>query len=547
VVVDGRWWLRGGSRAGWRVALYAMTLVAWACSDEAPSENTNAAMGVPPPPPAMIPPPVGIGAGGAAGLPGAGVGGLAGSAPTQPPPVMTTMPPPAMTTPPPPPDGDADGVPDESDNCAELANADQEDGDNDGPGDACDNCAELANADQADGDEDGVGDACACANPAVLCENGKAGPYACQAVDLLSRMSAGDFGASSGNAVWGWTDKDSGRKVGVMGLNNGTAFVDVSVPQCPKLLGKLPTATSNHGTRDVKVSGDYALVVSEARDHGLQIFDLKSLGSEPSTMPLKATVLYRGNTANVVGNAHDVVVNEESGFIYIVGARSCGGGLHMVDFHDPLKPAFAGCGPANGYVHDALCVNYEGPDTARAGKEICFAAQGDDSFTIVDVSNKAAPTTLSRMRYPNGQYSHQGWLTEDHAYFVFDDELDEMRNGNKTRTFIFDVRDLAKPALIGTYEAATAAVDHNQVIKGGFVYQANYSVGLRILDLENVSMGKLSEVAFFDTLPAHDNAQFQGAWIAYPFFDNGTVLVSNTDGGFFVLRPDPAIVGMGAR
>jgi choice-of-anchor B domain-containing protein len=543
--VEQRWSLRGGSRAGWRVALGAMALAAWACSDETPSDDTNGVVGLPPPPPAMLPPPA-AGVAGAAGLaPIAGLGAIAGSGPTQAPPIMTTMPP-AMTTPPPPPDGDADEVPDASDNCVKLANAEQEDGDKDGAGDACDNCPDLANADQVDGDEDGVGDACACANPAVLCASGKAGPYACKGVDLLSRMSASDFGATSGNAVWGWTDPDSGRKVGVMGLNNGTAFVDVTVPQCPKLLGKLPTQTSNHGTRDVKVSGNYALIVSEARDHGLQIFDLKSLGSEPSTAPLKATVVYKGNSANVVGNAHDVLYNEESGFIYIVGARSCGGGLHMVDFHDPLKPAFAGCGPSNGYVHDALCVNYKGPDSTRMGKEICFAAQGDDSFTILDVSNKAAPTTLSRMRYPNGQYSHQGWLTEDQAYFVFDDELDEMRNGNKTRTFIFDVRNLAKPALIGTYEAATAAVDHNQVIKGGFDYQANYSVGLRILDLANVSMGKLSEVAFFDTLPAHDSAQFQGAWIAYPFFDNGTVLVSNTDGGFFVLRPDPAIVGKGS-
>jgi choice-of-anchor B domain-containing protein len=524
-----------------------MALVASACSEETPSQDMNPAVGLPPPPAGMLaPPPAGIG--GSAGGPSPGFVGTAGNLPMQGPPVMTMPPPPpVMTMPPPPPDADMDAVPDDADNCAELANAEQEDGDKDGAGDACDNCPDLANEDQVDGDEDGVGDACACANPAVLCEAGKAGPYTCKGVDLLARLSASDFSASSGNSLWGWTDPDTGRKVGVMGLNNGTGFVDVTVPQCAKLLGKLPTATGSHVSRDVKVIGNYALVVAEARDHGMQIFDLKSLGAEPSTAPLKATLNYKGTAAAVVGNGHNVAVNEESGFVYIVGARSCGGGLHMVNFKDPLKPAFAGCGPSNGYVHDVQCVNYKGPDTARAGREICLAAQGDDSFTILDVTNKSAPTTLSRARYPMGSYSHQGWLTEDHAYFLFQDELDEQRGSGKTRTFVFDVRDLAKPVLIGTHVGPTSAVDHNVVISGDFAYQASYSTGLRIYGLDTVAMGKLTEVAFFDTLPAHDAAQMQGAWIAYPFFDNGTVLVSNTDGGFFVLRPDEAIVGTGVR
>ena len=535
--MDGQRWNR-------RFAVIAtLALAIAACAEKKPEQSASPAMGSQPPPVMPV-----AGANALGPLPAGGAPGVATAPPVTPPPMTLPMPvidagppPPAM-----PPDVDGDGVADSDDNCAMAANAEQQDGDDDGAGDACDNCPALANADQADADEDGTGDACACANPAVLCENGKAGPYACKGVDLLSRLSASDFGATSGNALWGWSDPESGRKIGVMGLNNGTAFVDVTLPQCAKLLGKLPTATSNHISRDVKVIGHYALVVAEARDHGMQIFDLSTLGTEPSTTPLQATARYTGTASAVVGNAHNVVVNEQSGFVYIVGARSCGGGLHMVDFHDPLNPKFVGCVSENGYVHDALCVNYDGPDSARKGREICFAAQGDDSFTIVDVTDKSAPRTLSRAHYPNAGYSHQGWLTEDQAYFLFDDELDEENNGSKTRTFIFDVRDLSKPALIGTHEAAGSAIDHNQVVLGNFDYQANYSAGLRILDLEEVSAGKLTEVAFFDTFPAHDNTEMEGAWIPYPFLGNGTVLVSNTDGGFFVLRPDPAIVAMPA-
>lgn len=58
-------------------------------------------------------------------------------------------------------DFDADGDPDDADNCRTAANPDQVDADGDGLGDACDNCPTTPNPDQADADADGVADACA--------------------------------------------------------------------------------------------------------------------------------------------------------------------------------------------------------------------------------------------------------------------------------------------------------------------------------------------------------------------------------------------------
>ena len=70
-------------------------------------------------------------------------------------------------------DGDGDGVPDDSDNCPTVSNADQLDQDGDGVGNACDpdqdgddvddgddNCALTPNADQRDTDADNLGDEC---------------------------------------------------------------------------------------------------------------------------------------------------------------------------------------------------------------------------------------------------------------------------------------------------------------------------------------------------------------------------------------------------
>ena len=61
------------------------------------------------------------------------------------------------------------------------------------------------------------------------------------------------------------------------GSEDGTAFVDISTPDQPIYLGKLPTASDPSSWRDIKVYQDYAFVVSEAAGHGLQVFDLTRL------------------------------------------------------------------------------------------------------------------------------------------------------------------------------------------------------------------------------------------------------------------------------
>ena len=88
-----------------------------------------------------------------------------------------------------------------------------------------------------------------------------------------------------------------------------------------------------------------------------------------------------------------------------------------------------------------------GPDGDYAGSEICFNSN-ENTLTIVDVSDKADMTLLSRRGYNGNGYAHQGWLTENHEYFLMDDELDELFSGNNTRTHIWDVRDLDNPASV---------------------------------------------------------------------------------------------------
>ncbi|MFQ5572217.1 MAG: choice-of-anchor B family protein [Rhodothermales bacterium] len=379
----------------------------------------------------------------------------------------------------------------------------------------------------------------------VACAGGVAAGFDCASIDLLAFLPLSDLGDPIDvNDLWGWTDPETGSEYALVGHRNGLAIVDITDPVNPAYLGELPSHTSDSIWRDVKTYRNYAFVVSEARIHGMQVFDLTQLRA-PLAAPVRfqETAYYDG-----IGKAHNIVINEESGFAYVVGGtgngESCNGGLHMVDIRDPEQPSFAGCYSEDGYTHDAQCVIYRGPDADYQGREICMAAN-EDTITIVDVTRKTEPVQISRVSYPNVGYVHQGWLTEDHRYFVLNDELDELQGKvESTRTLIWDFADLDDPHLLKEYLRPTTSVDHNLYIVGHYVFQANFTSGLRILDISDIEHPR--EVAFFDTYPHGDVVApvewLNGAWSTYPFFESGVVIVGSIKEGLFVLKPADVLV-----
>ncbi len=380
------------------------------------------------------------------------------------------------------------------------------------------------------------------------CEDGFAEAYPCRNIELLSFMPRSEVGSDLANAlndIWGWTDPETAREYALVGLTNGLAFVDITDPEDPTYLGKMPTRTVATAWRDIKTYRNFAYVVADnAGGHGLQVFDLRELrGAGGSPQTFAPTEQYFGPGLGVsqglqLGSAHNLAINEETGFLYIVGSNTCAGGLHMVSLEDPARPRFVGCYAGDGYTHDAQCVVYHGPDSRFAGQEVCFNSN-EDTLTFVDVTDKDNPIQLSRTTYAGVGYVHQSWLTEDHAFLISNDELDELRADHGTRTYVWDVSDLQNPSLAGTYTGNSTATDHNLYIRGNLLYEANYSSGLRVLSLEDVAQGRLEEVAFFDVRPETDEPGFTGAWSVYPFFRSGVVVVSGIGQGLFVLRPFP--------
>ncbi len=361
--------------------------------------------------------------------------------------------------------------------------------------------------------------------------------YPCENIDLLQRVHnehLGGTGSNKGSDIWGWTDPLTGKEYALMTTNTGTSFIDISEPKAPVYLGKLLTETTNSTWRDVKTYANHAFIVSEANGHGMQIFDLTLLRNI-TTPPIDftATALY-----SQFGNAHNIVINEQTGYAYAVGTNTCSAGLHMVNIQNPINPVNAGCFSSDGYTHDAQCVTYIGPDTEHVNNEICFNSN-EDTLTIVDVTIKNTPVQLSRSGYNGSQYTHQGWLTEDHRYYLMNDELDEQNNGHNTKTYIWDLIDLDSPQLIGFYNGPKASIDHNLYIKGNYAYLTNYSSGLRIVDISDIGNANLTEVASFDSYPANDNSEFVGAWSNYPYFPSGNVIMSDySTGSLFILDPN---------
>ena len=435
------------------------------------------------------------------------------------------------------------------------------------------------------------------------CIDGLAGDgvYPCSNIHYRAYLSLGEINESDQNAndIWGWKDPQTEKEYALVGLTDGVVIVDVTDAREPVYVGKLPeadlVATSkdgavrnapkgnramNKGTtptvissggqdprmafhddqgggegkgasawRDIKTYQNAMYVVTDVNPRGMQVFDLEKLRNVPkSAMPV--TFEHDAHYTEF-GEAHNIAINEESGFAYAIGStkgRTCAtnGGLHIIDIRDRLNPVFAGCHIeleaggyiAPGYIHDTQCVIYDGPDSRYQGREICVSS-AELRVLVSDVTDKDNPQTVSVFEYTGNRYAHQGWFSEDKRVFFLNDELDEIRNGHNTRTYILDMTNLEELRVDSYYQHSTLSIDHNNYVVGNRLYQANYLAGLRVLDITVPTGSAMSEIGFFDTTPSKTDIEFDGLWSVYPWFENGKIVVSDISQGLYVLEMDP--------
>jgi choice-of-anchor B domain-containing protein len=216
--------------------------------------------------------------------------------------------------------------------------------------------------------------------------------FRCQDLDLFDFKTHAQLGSSFGKGagVWGWTSPE-GRELIAIAQEDGTAFAEVGRNGKLTYLGRLP----QYGTalrsmwREIKGYKSYILVGSEALRHGIQIFDLRKL---LKVNPLRPVVFNNAKDLTgfwveglPLGRSHNVVANEEMNYGVATGFQPRTGrlkaGMVFFDLTDPSNPKTLGGTGVDGYVHDAQCIVYRGPDKKYNGKDICYGYD-EDSLTM---------------------------------------------------------------------------------------------------------------------------------------------------------------------
>ncbi len=339
-------------------------------------------------------------------------------------------------------------------------------------------------------------------------------------------------GGSNAADLWGYVSP-SGREYAIIGNQNGCTFVEVTNPSNPVVVGFVDGPDSLW--RDVAVRGQYAYIVSEAGS-GIQIANMANIDN--------GQVQHVGNFMIGGHTRSHTIVNDPfdpaSPYLYICGSQdyaSGNGAIFAVDVTNPISPVIAGrwTEPSARYAHEAMVTKYtSGP---LAGKEIVYSyyIYGNGGVDILDVTNKANITKIAGGSYPLMKGTHQGWLSPDKQYMYIDDELDESQIGAPpSLTRILDVSDPFNPTFVGTFSSGRPSIDHNLYTKGDLIFESNYRSGLRIFDASNPVAP--FEIAFFDSYPADDNANYNGNWGNYPYLPSGTILISDMERGLFALR-----------
>lgn len=387
--------------------------------------------------------------------------------------------------------------------------------------------------------------------PATPCVGGMINGMACQDVDLLSHVGFGDISANPANGadVWGFVDLNSHREYAIMGFDIGTAVFDVTDATNPREVGFIDGQATVW--RDIKVYQYWnaassrwnaeAYVTTDGVSDGLLVIDLSELPH----------AIRRVNYASDFSQAHNVfATNTDYGTglsltgatpnIVIAGSSVSDGQYRAYSLSNPGAPQFVSM-PGSGagdYMHDAasMIITDSRKDTqcvnATSYCELLFDFN-ETTFDIWDITIGNSPVRLSRTPYPNVAYTHSGWPSEDRQYLFVHDELDERNAGLNTTLRAFSLANLTAPVSAGTWTGTTRAIDHNGFVRGNRYYMSNYSRGLTILDISNVT--NMQEIGRFDTFPGSDGNAFVGAWGTYPYLHSGSIAISDIDSGFYMV------------
>lgn len=321
----------------------------------------------------------------------------------------------------------------------------------------------------------------------------------------LAALSVGTASATSAAGNWGYTSPD-GRRFALTGLTNGTSIVEVTNPSAPRRIALIEGPVNQW--REVKTYRTFAYVTSEARGHGLDIIDL----SNPD-QPRKVQTWARSFT-----NAHTLWIDEERGLLFANGTAS---GMHVLDLEpDPSDPRLLG-GFLDYYLHDSY----------TRGNVLYGSAINEGFLALLDVSDPTRIREITRFN-TGGRFTHNAWLDRSGRYvFTTDERLNRPVE-------VWDLADPFNARKVAEYIGGTNSIPHNVMVDGDRLLVAHYTEGVHLLDVRDAA--RPAVLGFYDTFTGASCASFPfcGVWGAYIFPGSDLIVASDMQGGLFVIRSD---------
>lgn len=296
----------------------------------------------------------------------------------------------------------------------------------------------------------------------------------------------------------------------------GIMIVDISNPAAPRLAGHYNPSEGGR-FQDVMVINGIGYFSSESRG-GVHIVDVRT----PASPVLLSQVT---PDKNGFPNVHELFVAD--GILYEADSRTTV--IKVFDVRDPRNPVFVRDIQTTDtrFIHAIVVVN---------GR--LFTSGWSGKTDIYDVRNvlTSAPPLLGVV--DSGTSSHASWPSNDGKLLA---SARETANGDVR---LFDISNPANPVQLSTITAQSLGLDsfsaHNPYIIGNLLVVSWYQAGLVVLDISNPSQPKL--LGSYDTFPGNTSG-FDGCWGVYPFLGFNRFLLSDLDGGLFIVDASAAQAG----
>jgi len=325
------------------------------------------------------------------------------------------------------------------------------------------------------------------------------------------------------SALWGYAGPN-GREYAILGCNTGTAFYDITDTANIHEVDFVSGVSS--GWREMKVFSSYAYVVSEGTNSRLQIIALQYL---PDSVSLVATYSYTNYT-----KTHSI--SQSGPYLYLHGGNVTqggmdDGGLTILDITNPTAPVKRGTW-SNFYVHDSRILN----DTIYA----CNIYDPPGTLSVINAANKDNPVTIASWVNNPNPFPHNCAIPNDRRFIYTTDETSSPNGKLK----VWNKSDLNNVTLVTSWQPTgiTTAIVHNVEIYNNLAVVAHYTAGIRILDISNPQAP--TEIAWYDTYPNNDLANYAGCWGVFMFPSSGKIIGSDMSGGLFVIKVGNSVTGL---